>query len=46
MYTLRKPRADRKGRGTAGLAIALFNHHYIWVHYFATERPDMEEIYG
>ena len=30
----------------AALAIALFNHLYIWVHYFATERPDVEEIYG
>ena len=30
----------------AALAIALFNHLYIWVHYFATERPDMEEIYS
>ena len=30
----------------AALAVALFNHLYIWVHYFATERPDMERIYG
>ncbi len=30
----------------AALAIALFNHLYIWVHYFATEHPDMEEIYS
>ena len=27
------------------LAAALFNHLYIWVHYFATERPDMARIY-
>lgn len=30
----------------AGLAAALFNHFYIWVHYFATERPDMRRMYG
>ncbi len=30
---------------TAILA-ALFNHVYIWVHYYFTERPDMIEIYG
>jgi protein-S-isoprenylcysteine O-methyltransferase Ste14 len=28
------------------LAAALFAHLYIWVHYLATERPDMEWIYG
>jgi hypothetical protein len=28
------------------LCAALFNHLYIWVHYFATERPDMARIYG
>lgn len=28
------------------LAAALFNHLYIWVHYYATERPDMAHIYG
>jgi hypothetical protein len=33
--------------GSAGaLAAALFNHLYIWVHYYATERPDMTRIYG
>lgn len=31
---------------TAALIVALFNHIYIWVHYFATERPDMKRIYG
>ena len=30
----------------AALLVALFNHAYIWVHYFATERPDMRRIYG
>jgi protein-S-isoprenylcysteine O-methyltransferase Ste14 len=31
---------------SAAVAIALFNHLYIWVHYYATEKPDMERIYG
>lgn len=30
----------------AALLVALFNHIYIWVHYYFTERPDMVEIYG
>lgn len=30
----------------AALCVALFNHAYIWVHYYATERPDMKRIYG
>jgi hypothetical protein len=30
----------------AALLAALFNHVYIWVHYYFTERPDMIEIYG
>lgn len=30
----------------AALLVALFNHVYIWVHYFFTERPDMVVIYG
>jgi hypothetical protein len=30
----------------AALAAALFNHLYIWVHYYFTERPDMKMIYG
>lgn len=30
----------------AALLAALFNHAYIWVHFYFTERPDMEEIYG
>ena len=30
----------------AALMLALFNHLYIWVHYYCTERPDMSVIYG
>ncbi len=30
----------------AALLVALFNHIYIWVHYYCTERPDMYVIYG
>ena len=30
----------------AALTAALFNHLYIWVHYFATEKPDMARIYS
>jgi len=30
----------------AALVAALFNHIYIWVHYYCTERPDMKVIYG
>ncbi|GMR06064.1 MAG: hypothetical protein BMS9Abin25_0646 [Gammaproteobacteria bacterium] len=30
----------------AALLAALFNHIYIWSHYYFTERPDMVEIYG
>lgn len=30
----------------SALLVALFNHVYIWVHYYCTERPDMVEIYG
>jgi len=28
------------------LLAALFSHLYIWVHYFCTEKPDMNFIYG
>jgi len=31
---------------SAALIAALFNHIYIWVHYFTTEKPDMKKIYG
>lgn len=30
----------------AALAAAAFNHLYIWVHYYTTEKPDMQHIYG
>jgi len=30
----------------AGLSVALFNHLYIWVHYYTTELPDIRRIYG
>jgi hypothetical protein len=30
----------------AALAAALFSHLYIWVHYYCTERPDMQRIYA
>ena len=30
----------------AALSVALFNHIYIWVHYYSTELPDMKHIYG
>jgi hypothetical protein len=29
----------------AALIVALFNHVYIWVHYYCTELPDMKVIY-
>lgn len=28
------------------LIVAVFNHLYIWAHYFFTEKPDMRFIYG
>lgn len=31
---------------SAAVAVALFSHAYIWVHYFATEKPDMEYLYS
>ena len=30
----------------AALLVALFNHSYIWSHYFFTELPDIRRIYG
>lgn len=30
----------------AALLLAGFNHLYIWVHYYCTEKPDMIRIYG
>ena len=32
-------------QSTAALVVAAFSHSYIWVHYYATERPDMKRIY-
>lgn len=29
----------------AAVLLALFNHIYIWVHYYFTELPDMKMIY-
>lgn len=29
----------------AALLVGLFNHVYIWVHYYCTELPDMQQIY-
>jgi len=33
-------------QSVAALIIAGFSHAYIWVHYYATEKPDMRRIYG
>ena len=30
----------------AALLVGVLGHLYIWAHYFATEKPDMERIYG
>jgi protein-S-isoprenylcysteine O-methyltransferase Ste14 len=30
----------------AALVVAIFQHLYIWVHHFFTEKPDMNYIYG
>ena len=30
----------------AALLVALFNHIYVWVHYYCVEKPDMKRIYG
>jgi hypothetical protein len=30
----------------AALLAAFFNHLYIWVHYYFTEKPDMRIIYS
>ena len=31
---------------SAALVVAAFSHAYIWVHFYATEKPDMEYLYG
>lgn len=33
-------------RSKAAIMLAAFNHLYIWVHYYYTEKPDMDYIYG
>ena len=33
-------------KSEAAIALAIFSHIYIWVHYYCTERPDMKSIYG
>ncbi len=30
----------------ASLLLALFNHFYLWIHYYCTELPDLKRIYG
>lgn len=30
----------------AALCAAIFNHLYVWVHYYSTELPDMKRLYG
>lgn len=30
----------------SALAVAAYSHAYIWVHFFATEKPDMEYLYS
>ena len=30
---------------SAALTVAAFSHVYIWVHYYATEKPDMDYLY-
>lgn len=31
---------------SAALVVAAFSHAYIWVHFYATERPDMKYLYA
>jgi len=31
---------------TAALTVAAFGHVYIWVHFYATEKPDMDSLYA
>ena len=31
---------------SAALVVAAFSHAYIWVHFYATEKPDMDYLYG
>ncbi len=31
---------------SAALTVAAFSHAYIWVHFYTTEKPDMDYLYG
>jgi len=31
---------------SAALVVFVFSHPYIWVHYFAVEKPDMRFLYS
>ena len=31
---------------SAALAVAAFSHAYIWVHFYATEKPDMDYLFS
>jgi hypothetical protein len=31
---------------SAAVAVAAFSHAYIWVHFYATEKPDMDFLYS
>jgi hypothetical protein len=31
---------------SAALTVAAFSHAYIWVHFYSTEKPDMEYLYS
>ena len=33
-------------KSSAALTVAAFSHLYIWVHFHATEKPDMNYLYG
>jgi len=30
----------------AGLVVAAFSHAYIWAHFYATEKPDIDFLYS
>ena len=38
--------ATRSAASSSALLVAAFSHVYIWIHYFATEKPDMQYLYG
>lgn len=31
---------------SAGLLVAAYSHIFIWAHFYATEKPDMDYLYG